>query len=295
MSAGSAAEPGTFGTICPNCYAQRAAGARYCHRCGQPGWDRTPTVRQVVREYGAQYVGAEGALWRTLGLLLLRPGRLTVEYLHGRRRRYLHPIRLYLTTSIVCFLLLQLTSALVVDTRTLEPASLGADRELTLDLGAGGVRLMRDGGFECDLAPWLCERLKRRYAVEPQRLMLELQGLQSRFLGYLPYAVFLLVPLFAALMQWAYWRRRMHYAEHLVFALHLHAFWFTALWIAAIAPAAIGGLFQVFVLAYGLLAMHRVYGGRWRYTILRAVAISPVYLAAMGLLTIGVAAIAVVA
>ncbi|MDZ7651887.1 MAG: DUF3667 domain-containing protein [Burkholderiaceae bacterium] len=70
------------------------AGARHCHHCGQATWDRTPTVRQMVREYGSQYVGAEGALWRTLGLLLFRPGRLTLEYLHGRRRRYLHPIRL---------------------------------------------------------------------------------------------------------------------------------------------------------------------------------------------------------
>jgi hypothetical protein len=280
-STGFVAGRHALGSICPNCYAQRVAGARYCHQCGQPSWDRTPTVRQMAREYGIQYVGAEGALWRTLGLLLLRPGRLTVEYLHGRRRRYLHPLRLYLLASLVCFLLLQVGSLVGFDTRRNEAVSLGPGSELDVDLGLGNARLKPGSDFDCQMPGWICERLKRRYAVDPQRLTLELDALRHRTVALLPYALFLLVPLFAALMQLVYLGRRLHYAEHLVFALHLHSFWFAGIWIAAAAPQPVKGFAALFFLAYGLLAMRAVYGGRWRATLLRAAIVSPIYLAAM--------------
>jgi hypothetical protein len=279
------------GRICPNCHVQRLPGARFCHGCGQPAWDRTPTVRQMLREYGAQYVGTEGALWRTLGLLL-RPGRLTVEYLRGRRRRYLHPLRLYLSASVLCFLLLQVGSLLSFDSRRTEPVSPGDKAELDINLGPGNVRFKPGGGFECDLSNWICARLKRRYAVEPQRLMIELEGLRGRFASFMPYALFLLVPLFAALMQLVHLGRRLHYAEHLVFALHLHAFWFTGLWLAAVAPQPIKGALILFLLSYGVLAMRTVYGGRWGATLLRAAVVSPLYLVLLLAVTVAVVAAA---
>lgn len=285
--------PGT-GRICPNCYAQRLPGARYCHACGQPAWERTPTVRQMLHDYGAQYVGAEGALWRTFGLLLLRPGRLTVEYLHGRRRRYLHPLRLYLTASLLSLLLMQIGTWLDSDARRIKPLALGADTALAVDIGKGLVRVKPGGVFECDLSPWICARLKQRYAVEPQRLMLELEGLRSRFASFMPYALFLLVPLFAALMQLAYLQRRLHYAEHLVFALHLHAFWFAGIVLAALAPQPIKSVLILFLLAYGVLAMRTVYGGRWGATLLRAAVVSPLYLLALLAVTVAVIAAAAV-
>jgi hypothetical protein len=292
------ADPGAFGSICPNCYTQRLAGARYCHHCGQATWDRTPTVRQMVREYGSQYVGAEGALWRTLGLLLFRPGRLTQEYLHGRRRRYLHPIRLYLTTSIVCLLLQQAISVLSQPSdQDAASARQPTDKEppVQVDLGIGNAHLRQKDGFECDLNEWLCERLKRRYATAPERQALELRALHDRFVAFWPYAMFLLVPLFAVLLQLVYLRRRLRYAEHLVFALHLHAFWFAGLVIAVLTPDALTGLVTLLLLAYGVVAMRRVYGGWWRATLLRAALISPLYLLAMAVMVVAVVGAAALA
>ena len=54
---------------------------------------------EFLHEFVGHYVALEGTLWRTLGLLLRHPGRLTREYLDGRRRRYVLPLRLYLTAS----------------------------------------------------------------------------------------------------------------------------------------------------------------------------------------------------
>ena len=41
--------------------------------------------------------------------------------------------------------------------------------------------------------------------------------------------MFVLLPGFALWLKLAYLNRRMRYTEHLVFALHVHAFWFAAL------------------------------------------------------------------
>jgi hypothetical protein len=223
------------------------------------------------------------------------PGRLTVEYLQGRRRRYIHPIRLYLMTSVLCFLALRLAASLPAGADRSDPAARGADAALVSETGTRALRVHADGAIDCDLPRWACDRIQRRYAVEPQRLQAELEALQGRFLRYLPYALFLLLPLFAALMQLVYRARRMHYAEHLVFALHLHAFWFTALWIAALAPAPLDALLAAFLAVYALLAMRRVYGGRWLGALARAAVVAPIYLVAMLAATVGAALLATIA
>ena len=47
----------------------------------------------------------DSRVWRTLIALLLRPGRLTNEFVAGRRTLYLPPFRLYLVLSLIFFLL----------------------------------------------------------------------------------------------------------------------------------------------------------------------------------------------
>ncbi len=277
--------------LCANCATERVPSARFCHVCGQSAQERTPTVAQMVRDYGHQYVGLEGALWHTLKLLVLRPGRLTLEYLRGRRRRYVHPIRLYLTVSILCFLALQLMS-LRVDFGEIERKDKSEMRG-RIELGVGHAEF-KGQQFDCDLGAWICERLKRRYAVEPQQLALELQSMNRRFIGYFPYAMFVLLPLFAALLQLAYLNRRLHYAEHLVFALHLHAFWFVGAIAIVLLPSALGPWLLLAMPVYALMAMRTVYGGRRRATLARAAFISPLYLMALFMMVVVVALTALI-
>jgi hypothetical protein len=48
---------------------------------------RPPTlISEFMQQFGGAYFSTEGALWRTLKLLLLKPGELTVQYLAGRRK-----------------------------------------------------------------------------------------------------------------------------------------------------------------------------------------------------------------
>src|ERR1700761_5250521 len=92
---------------CRNCGHQ--APLEFCPACGQETALHPPTLVEFLHEFVGHYVALEGTLWQTLKLLLTRPGRLTREYLGGRRRRYVLPLRLYLTCSFLFFLVVKLT------------------------------------------------------------------------------------------------------------------------------------------------------------------------------------------
>ncbi len=52
---------------------------------------RPPTLVEFAQQFGGAYLATEGALWRTLRLLLTRPGELTRRYLAGQRKHYVLP------------------------------------------------------------------------------------------------------------------------------------------------------------------------------------------------------------
>ena len=89
---------------CLNChYTLPAARPRYCGHCGQETDLHPPSVREMLTEYVGHYVAFDGPLWRTLWALVMLPGHLTLAYFHGRRRRYVLPLRVYLSASFLFF------------------------------------------------------------------------------------------------------------------------------------------------------------------------------------------------
>ena len=93
---------------CRNCdFDLGVQPGRYCSNCGQETAPHVPTAGEFLHEFVGHYVALEGRLAKTLWLLFLKPGLLTKEYFAGKRRRYVLPLRLYLTASIVFFMLVK--------------------------------------------------------------------------------------------------------------------------------------------------------------------------------------------
>ena len=76
---------------------------RYCTACGEERLEPNQlTVRHfVMGSLVPEIVNLDGKIWRTLGLLLFRPAALALEYVAGRRRKYVQPLRVLLTAIIV--------------------------------------------------------------------------------------------------------------------------------------------------------------------------------------------------
>ena len=261
----------------------------FCGHCGQETTLAPPTIGEFLHQFGGNYVALEGTLWRTLRLLLFRPGELTRQYWIGRKRQYVLPVRLYLTISLIALALMRWTSPLQVPS----PEQLAAVKaeaiaeakvaiaEARADGKAGpvvNVEIGENGKFACNRLPdWVCTRLKERYDLDSKLLAAEMRRLQDRFLSHWGSAMFVLVPAFAAWLTLLYRNRQQRYAEHLVFALHLHAFWFALFAANSLLPEAAAAAAGLVAPAYATVAARRAYGGRWWITVLRMSALSFLY------------------
>ena len=80
---------------CPECAAPLVG--EYCHRCGEKLPDAHDLKMKHFLHHGLhELTHFDSKIFRTVGALLFRPGLLTVEYLAGRRKRYVLPLRLFL-------------------------------------------------------------------------------------------------------------------------------------------------------------------------------------------------------
>jgi hypothetical protein len=285
-------------TACLNCgesFGDRGERRRrFCPECGQETTVRAPTLGEFAQQFGGAYFAAEGALWRSLKLLLLQPGALTLQYLAGRRKHYVLPLRLYLTISLFALLMVRLVGSGPVVIKPGDTARIAEEnRNLTLVIGVGRAG-MRDGVFFCENLPeWMCRRIQRRVDVDPRGMLGEVEALKDRFLGNLGSAMFVLLPSFALWLKLAYRNRRLRYTEHLVFALHVHAFWFAALLLTLPDWGALTALALLAMPVYTLMAMQRVYGGRRWALLLRACLVSVLYGTTLLLALAGVAVVSV--
>ncbi|MBP6902478.1 MAG: DUF3667 domain-containing protein [Burkholderiaceae bacterium] len=259
----------------------------FCGHCGQETRLRAPTLVEFLQQFGGAYLSTEGALWRSLKLLLLKPGALTVEYLRGRRRHYVLPLRLYLTISVLVLLAMRLMAHVDLNIDDVRSKIDGKPRQMQMDM-LGGKAGLRDGQFYChDLPAWLCARLKARLDVSPETLVRQASGLGERFVGNLGTAMFVLLPSFALWLKLAYWNRRLRYTEHLITALHLHAFWFLMMGLMLSGQAWLLVPALLAIPVYGWLALGRVYQDRRRWRLPRVLLIGTAQATALSLAMAG--------
>src|SRR5256885_4730393 len=88
-------------THCENCGATLAGP--HCAQCGQAAIDYRRSFRHVIVDVLDSFLDWDSKFFATIGLLIVKPWRLTNEFLAGKRVRYLHPLRLYLLASILFF------------------------------------------------------------------------------------------------------------------------------------------------------------------------------------------------
>ena len=81
----------------------------FCPSCGQVNNVKKETAIGLVRELIEEFLHLDSKVMRSLVPLLFKPGFLTVDYNNGRRARYFHPVRMFLTLTVVFFIISGLT------------------------------------------------------------------------------------------------------------------------------------------------------------------------------------------
>ena len=95
-------------TVCENC--ETPLTGEYCSACGQHAIDYRRSLWRVLIDALDSFLNWDTKFLNSVGVLLLRPWRLTNDFNAGRRVRYVHPLRLYLLASIAFFLLAKLVN-----------------------------------------------------------------------------------------------------------------------------------------------------------------------------------------
>lgn len=88
---------------CLNCGAEITG--RYCSVCGQENIEPKQTVWHLINHFFSDITHFDGKFFVTVKDLFAKPGFLSKEYMIGRRVSYLDPIRMYIFTSAIFFLI----------------------------------------------------------------------------------------------------------------------------------------------------------------------------------------------
>ncbi len=91
---------------CLNCGCPFTNNEKFCPECGQKNRGKKITLATFLRELFAGFFSLDTKFWRTLIPLLISPGKVSKDYIEGKRVRYTNPFRFYLATTIIFFLIL---------------------------------------------------------------------------------------------------------------------------------------------------------------------------------------------
>ncbi len=87
-------------TFCLNCESPIVDQADFCHSCGQKANDDRLTVKGLFSEFFDNVFNLDSKIFRTIGAVFI-PGQLTNAFLKGQRRKYYHPLRLFLVLMVI--------------------------------------------------------------------------------------------------------------------------------------------------------------------------------------------------
>lgn len=250
---------------CLNCGTE--VFGRYCHVCGQENIEPRDSFLGLVQHFFADLTHWDGKFFSTIKLIVTKPGFLTKEFMNGRRVSYLHPIKLYVFTSAIFFIILFSTNdftknlqdglsfdeARKMDSTELATITKGLYKksmtreELMRQLDSSkGIQIMGSQNYRSREAydsairsgteqdGWISRQitykvidLNKKYKNNSKEVLI---AIITKFFHLLPQMMFILLPLFALVLKLLYIRRKkFYYVDHIIFTLHLYVFFFIAM------------------------------------------------------------------
>lgn len=177
-----------------------AHSGEFCPKCGEKRIDKHDySLLHFVEHAFESFTHFDFKAFRCLRMLVLRPGRLTREFLDGRRKPYIGPVPLFVIVNVIFALLIGFTRWAPLSTTLLAQESIAPFAEMKRKLIA--EKIAHEGVAR--------EEFERAFNAKA--------SLQAKTW------VFVMIPVFSLLMAGLYGFRR-YFFEHLVFATHFYTF-----------------------------------------------------------------------
>jgi|GEM_PF-345244 len=277
--------------VCLNCGT--GLYGRYCHNCGQENVQPRRPIWEIPWQFVNNVVNVDGKFFSSLRVLLLKPGFLAREFVSGKRTTYYDPVRAYLFSSFLFFIIAAMVfgdmrEAIDSGRERMEAMAADSAGRTTLNRLADSLKLDKQ-----QLATQLASRadsVKTGRGDGKGNVVFETTSQVKDFLNRyekdLQYMLWFSLPGFALILKLLYIRRRIYYWDHLIFALYLYSFNFLVICGGFLLLEAAGRttlsmledivFFVLFLasMAYAYLSLRNFYGQGYAKTALKFILLS---------------------
>ena len=262
---------------CRNC-DQELVGVQYCPKCGQRDIDFKRDWKGLVAEYASSMFNFEGKVPQGIIDLLFRPGKMTVEFLQGKRASQIPPVRLYLFASLVFFIW----------------ASYNGEFELE-DLEKEQLEQIE---FDDDIpvSPDFARKIAEKFQ--------DSESIKNEFYSWLPRVFLLGVPVLALATRLVFRKRDLVYLEHMIISMHLQTFLLLWILLLSLLEFIVGKIWpwgsqnlveriDLWILIYPVFASRRIFNLSWLKAIVATLVLELVFIVMVIVGVIAVMALAI--
>lgn len=250
---------------CQNCGNELKQDDKFCSSCGQRNIQELK-VRTLLGELASAYFSWDSKFFRTIVPLITKPGHVSKEYMAGKRKTFVAPMRMYLFFSVVFFF-------------TLSMFNTGGDEGgvgntgIVVDLGEDTRKLSRDSlilMIEHDRldelsevqraeSPWMRKLFKKVITIA-----VETGSFRSYLQKNVSIMFFIFIPVFGWVLKLFFRRKNLDYIQHLIYGLYFHSFIFLILWTTLVVARIIDDAWPLLVgiaylFVYLILGVSRFY------------------------------------
>lgn len=235
--------------VCLNCGSTSVEN--FCANCGQKAQPTKLPFRVFLKDAAETLFNIDNRVFRSLRDLFRYPGKLTREYVEGHRATYLPPLRIYISISVIYFLLAQ-----VIDSHKILFVNFTLDDESEINL----AKIIQTALFF--LVPVLAGILKllhrKRKAYYVEYLIF---SMHIHSIWFVLFTFQLLV----------------NYAGELLISE-------TIPWLST-AMITFSEMFQILAMIYLVVSIRKVYQQKWIVVLLKSFAALFLYLLSLGVTT----------
>lgn len=236
---------------CLNCY--HVVENRFCPNCGQENKETKESFHYLFFHTVEDIVHYDSGFWKTIKYLLFYPGKLTNEYIAGRRKVYVPPVKLYIFISFITFFLLSILTSFEDNAespvKTEKQAETLKKNNIRFSHGEKGNIVIDTTEIESNLVEqggatgmWINEKFKH-VAKEARKKDFAKKFYKTLF-STIPKALFIFMPLFAFVLWLFHNKKKWYYFDNGIFTIHYFSMILLSFTINAILSAIWGFLFS---------------------------------------------------
>jgi len=241
---------------------------KFCPNCGEKKFDSHElTVKHFVLETTESFTHLDNKLFRSIKILIAKPGELTLHFVTGKRVSYMKPLQLFLILNIFLFFMPANPFALKLYNYVTYRPFTNYNTQSIVD-----------------------QKIKLNAITIQEYEPVFNEKMQSDSKEF----IFLFIPFYALLFSLMFFRLNGKFIEHIIFATHFMGFYMlltvfsaliielpfyyiTKIYYSQFFDALFSGFTQGIILVYLYLAIRRFYKTHWGYALFSAAIIAATF------------------